>query len=217
LSEICERIGADWSEIMPALKLDRRIGQHAYLSPGLGIAGGNLERDLMTIIALSKRQGTDDEIVRACVGNSLHRRKWAARTLRQTVLARSPRAKVAVWGLAYKENTHSVKNSPALATLAELPDTGFVLHDPVVAASNLPNGFAVSAGDPVAILPEADALMILTAWPQYRSVAPEDIARTMRGRIVLDPYRVLDRHRAMVAGLEYHTLGVPAQLLPERA
>ena len=46
LAEVCERIGADWSEIAPALKLDRRIGQGAYLSPGLGIAGGNLERDL---------------------------------------------------------------------------------------------------------------------------------------------------------------------------
>jgi UDPglucose 6-dehydrogenase len=217
LSEICERIGADWSEIMPALKLDRRIGQHAYLAPGLGIAGGNLERDLMTIIALSQRHGTDDEIVRACVGNSRHRSKWAVRTLREAVLGRLPLAKVAVWGLAYKENTHSVKNSPALATLVQLPDTRFVLHDPVVTASKLPNGFAVSAGDPLAILAEADALMILTAWPQYRSVAPEDIARKIRGPVVLDPYRVLDRNRAMAAGLEYHTLGVQAQPVPERA
>ncbi len=49
LAELCEQIGADWSEIAPALKLDRRIGQHAYLAPGLGIAGGNLERDLATV------------------------------------------------------------------------------------------------------------------------------------------------------------------------
>src|ERR1019366_3465588 len=45
LAELCETIGADWSEIVPALKLDKRIGQYAYLAPGLGIAGGNLERD----------------------------------------------------------------------------------------------------------------------------------------------------------------------------
>ena len=46
LAELCEKIGADWSEIVPALKMDKRIGQHAYIKPGLGISGGNLERDL---------------------------------------------------------------------------------------------------------------------------------------------------------------------------
>jgi UDPglucose 6-dehydrogenase len=58
LAEICEHTGADWSEIVPALKKDKRIGPHAYLSPGLGIAGGNLERDLNTIIGLADRTGT---------------------------------------------------------------------------------------------------------------------------------------------------------------
>ncbi len=216
LSEICERIGADWSEIVPALKLDRRIGLHAYLAPGLGIAGGNLERDLMTIIGLSERYGTDAEIVHACLGNSRHRGQWAARTLRDVLLARSPRAKVAVWGLAYKENTHSIKNSPALATLAELPGTSFVLHDPVVPASALPDAQPVSAGDPVAMLGGADGLMILTAWPQYRAIAPADIARAMLGRIVIDPYRVLDKDRAMQAGLEYYTLGLQSGPVGER-
>jgi len=208
LSEICERIGADWSEIMPALKLDGRIGPHAYLAPGLGIAGGNLERDLATIIDLSQRYDTDAEIVHACLANSRHRSQWAVRTLREALLARSPRANVAVWGLAYKENTHSTKNSPAVAALAQFPDTCFKLHDPVVAASALPRAHPVSAGDPIEILSGADALMILTAWPQYREIAPERIARAMRGRIVLDPHQVLDRGRAMQAGLEYHTLGV---------
>jgi len=216
ISEICERIGADWSEIVPALKLDRRIGPHAYLAPGLGIAGGNLERDLATIIGLAERYGTDAQIVQANLANSRHRAQWAARTLREVLLARSPRAKVAVWGLAYKENTHSVKNSPALAMLGEMPSTDFALHDPVVPANALPNTRTVSAGDPLAMLKGADALMILTAWPQYRAIAPAEIARAMRGRIVIDPYRVLDRNRAMEAGLEYYTLGVQARPAEER-
>ena len=58
LAELCERIGADWSDIAPALKLDKRIGPGAYLSPGLGIAGGNLERDLRTIV--QHRRGEKD-------------------------------------------------------------------------------------------------------------------------------------------------------------
>ena len=49
LADICEAVGADWTEIIPALKLDRRIGPHAYLRPSLGVAGGNIERDLVSL------------------------------------------------------------------------------------------------------------------------------------------------------------------------
>src|SRR6185295_14847149 len=112
LAELCEGIGAVWSEIAPALKLDRRIGPHAYLSPGLGIAGGNLERDLATVIRLAQATGSDAGVVRAWLANSRHRRDWAARTIKRVLLDANPEATVAVWGLAYKENTDSVKNSP---------------------------------------------------------------------------------------------------------
>ena len=58
LANICEKIGADWGEIAPALKLDKRIGPHAYLAPGLGLSGGNLERDLVTVQSLAAEHGT---------------------------------------------------------------------------------------------------------------------------------------------------------------
>jgi len=70
LAEICERIGADWSEIIPALRLDRRIGPSAYLNPGLGIAGGNLERDLVTVLRLAAENGSDARVVTAWQQNS---------------------------------------------------------------------------------------------------------------------------------------------------
>ena len=56
LSEVCEKINANWFNVTKALKLDKRIGRHAYLSPGLGIAGGNLERDLSTITNIGKKK-----------------------------------------------------------------------------------------------------------------------------------------------------------------
>ena len=207
LAELCEGIGAVWGEIAPALKLDRRIGQHAYLSPGLGIAGGNLERDLATVIRMSEEVGGDAGVVRAWVANSRHRRDWAARTIKRVLLDASPEATVAVWGLAYKENTHSVKNSPSLATLRQVATARLVLHDPVVPASAAGHARATGANDPLEAVAGADALMILTPWPQYRGVAPTAIAKAMRGRIVLDPYGVLDSRAAREAGLEYHTLG----------
>lgn len=207
LAELCEEIGADWSEITPALRLDARIGRHAYLAPGLGIAGGNLERDLATIVRLSDRHHTDAGIVRAWIANSRHRRDWAVETIERVLLCRRPQAKIAIWGLAYKENTHSIKNSPSLATLRQLPHARLALHDPAVPASAAAHSHATAAATPLAALDGAEALMILTPWPEYRDIPPVEIARTMRGDIVLDPYRVLDAGAAVAAGLRYHTLG----------
>jgi UDPglucose 6-dehydrogenase len=207
LAELCEEIGADWSEIVPALQFDQRIGRHAYLAPGLGIAGGNLERDLATAIRLAQAHHTDSGIVRAWIANSQHRRDWAVHTIERVLLRHRPQAKVAVWGLAYKENTNSVKNSPALATIRQLPNTRLALHDPVVPASAAGHSHAVAFANPLAALDGTKALMILTPWPCYREIPPADIARSMSGNIVLDPYRVLDSRQAVAARLAYHTLG----------
>jgi UDPglucose 6-dehydrogenase len=207
LAELCEGIGAVWGEIAPALKLDRRIGQHAYLTPGLGIAGGNLERDLATVIRLSEEIGSDAGVVRAWIANSRHRRDWAARTIQRVLLDKNPGATVAVWGLAYKENTNSAKNSPSLATLRQLPDVRLVLHDPVVPASAAGHARATGVVEPLQAVAGADALMILTPWPQYKGIPPAAIAQVMRGKVVLDPYGVLDARAAREAGLDYHTLG----------
>jgi UDPglucose 6-dehydrogenase len=207
LAELCEGIGADWSEIVPALKLDRRIGPFAYLAPGLGIAGGNLERDLATVRRLAEAHDSDAGLVSAWSHNSGYRRDWAARTIQRVLLDKNPDAALAVWGLAYKENTHSVKNSPSLATIKQLNGTAIRVHDPVVPASAAGSSSVVAATEPLQATAGADALMILTPWPDYRRIAPADIARSLRGKIVLDPYAVIDRKAAEAAGLVYYTLG----------
>ena len=103
LAELCEAIGADWSEIAPALKLDRRIGPYAYLAPGLGIAGGNLERDLATIERIAANRQVDVGLVGAWRAVNSRRRDWALETIQAELLDRKPEAVLAIWGLAYKE------------------------------------------------------------------------------------------------------------------
>jgi UDPglucose 6-dehydrogenase len=211
LAELCERIGADWSEIAPALRLDRRIGAHAYLSPGLGLAGGNLERDLSTVMRLSEAFGTDAGVIRACVANSIYRKDWALRTLHDGVLSRLPQAKIAILGLAYKENTHSVKNSPSLALIRNLAPWTIRVYDPVVPVAAAPHPSATGADTALAAAQGADALAIMTPWPEFRALSCPDIARAMRGRLVLDPYLALDRTAALAAGLDHRTLGVSSR------
>lgn len=208
MAELCAEIGADWSEIVPALKLDKRIGAYSYLKPGLGIAGGNLERDLQTVLDYSSKTGTHSDIVRAWLDNSTHNRGWAGQVLRKHLLSAEADPLVAVWGLAYKENTHSIKNSPSLATLAQFPTTRFHVHDPAVAKEDFSHPSATRFGEVMDTVSGADALMILTPWPDYRAQDLRQVATQMRGTMVIDPYRIFDPSDVQAAGLVSHTMGV---------
>ena len=75
LAEISEIIGANWSDVIPSLKLDKRIGQYSYVKPGLGLSGGNIERDLYTIAQLGKKCGTHFNTVNAIIENSVWKEK----------------------------------------------------------------------------------------------------------------------------------------------
>lgn len=211
LAEVSESIGADWAEIIPALRLDRRIGPHAYLLPGLGIAGGNLERDLRTVQGLARRQGIDAAMIEAWLGQSAHRKGWPFAALERVLLRHKPDARIAVLGLAYKENTQSTKNSPALALLAQLRGRPVSIHDPVVPPTVVP--WANGAAEPMAAVAGADAVVIATPWPHYRALKPAALADAMAGRLILDPYRVLDGHACAAAGFTYYALGM-APLTP---
>ncbi len=205
LAELCEGIGADWSEIVPALRLDRRIGPYSYLKPGLGISGGNLERDLATVVRLAGRVESDASVVKSWIGNSAHRKGWAYRTLSEVLYADMPAAKLGVLGLAYKEDTHSTKNAPSLELLNRLNGKQVSVYDPVVKGSIVPE--AHDAGTALEACDGADAIAIMTPWADFKDLSPAEIAARMRGDIVLDPYGVLDAAEATAAGLKLHTLG----------
>lgn len=209
LAEVCERVGADWAEIVPALRLDRRIGPHAYLAPGLGIAGGNLERDLTTFCRLADAHGTDAGVVRAWIANSRHRRNWALARVHDRVIARNPDPTLAVLGLAYKADTASTKNSPSLALLSALAPFAVRAYDPVVTPHPELHPRLVAAPSALDACAGADALVIMTPWSEFRELRAEALASRLRGRTIIDPYAVLDGRACRDAGLEYCTLGVP--------
>jgi UDPglucose 6-dehydrogenase len=203
LAALCERIGADWSEIVPGLRLDRRIGMHAYLEPGLGLSGGNLERDLATLGVLSARTGASNAFVSACVELSAQRRDWPLRVLRESLDL--PRARVGVLGLAYKAGTASIKGSPAFALLASLRCAGVRAYDPVVQAE-LPAGVE-RASSALEACRDADAVVVMTPWDELRALRPGSLAQAMKGRLIVDPYRALDARACAAEGLRHCTLG----------
>jgi UDPglucose 6-dehydrogenase len=207
LAEICEAIGADWNEIVPALQLDRRIGPHAYLKPGLGIAGGNLERDLVTVQSLAARHGTEASIVTAWQRNSRHRRDWAIRQIQRTFPSKEHEAVVAVWGLAYKADTHSTKNSPSLELMRALRGHRIRAHDPVAQIDGAEFPHVTIFSSPLSAAEGADALVVMTPWPSYAALPVKELRKLLRGRVIIDPYAILDEAQCRDLGFEYHRLG----------
>jgi UDPglucose 6-dehydrogenase len=207
LAELCEKIGADWSEIVPALNLDKRIGKHSYLKPGLGVSGGNLERDLTTILEFANKFKTDAGVVKAWINNSSYRKKWPFKVLSEKIFPEIPKPKVGIWGLTYKENTHSIKNSASIELLKKIKNLHVQIFDPLVCATILKNKNFYTAKSEIDACDAIDVLIIMTPWTQFSSISLKKIMKKMNGNIIIDPYKVLDEEKCFSLGFKYFTLG----------
>lgn len=215
LAELCEAVGADWGEIVPALRLDRRIGPHAYLQPGLGLSGGNLERDLITFKTVAQAHGTDATVVEAWLSNSRRRREWTRGVLRAEVaLERQP--VIAVWGLAYKAGTRSTKNAPALSLVASLASCPVQVYDPAVTLDGAAWPQVAQAASALEACRGAEALVVMTPWPEFAEADLEQARALMRGRVIVDPVGRLDHRRCVALGFRHHRLGAPGDAADRR-
>lgn len=210
LAEICEASGAEWREIAPALRLDRRIGNHAYLGAGLGIGGGNLQRDMATIQTIAAERGTDAALVDTWAANSQYRRDWALRTLYRHVIATTDRPAIGVWGLAYKENTQSTRNSPAVHLLETLSAFDVIAYDPAAVLSDGVLPHVRRAATALEACEGRDALVVMTPWPQFTTIDARIVRRALRGSTVIDPFGVIDAGQASSHQLTHFRLGTGA-------
>lgn len=116
INELSKKIGSDWLDLKKILKLDKRIGKHSYLDPGLGISGGNLERDHINYINLSNLYKTNNSLIKSFLLNSKYQKNNFIKTLRKNI---SNYKSIFLYGITYKEGTHSTKNSIAIDIINE--------------------------------------------------------------------------------------------------
>ncbi len=207
LADLCERIGADWSEVAPALRLDPRIGPAAYLRPSLGLSGGNLERDVIALHTLAAGCGVDGSFIDAIIECNARRTRWVMDKLEALVFAEVPRPTVAVWGLAYKKGTRSLKNAPARRVLSALEGRAAVrAYDPLAGAADVGAGVLVVSRRDEAPL-GADCLLILTDWDEFAAADPAALRRIMRRPLVIDCAGALEGRRGELDGVEYVSMG----------
>lgn len=208
LADLCEEVGADWGEMAPALRLDKRIGAHAYIRPSLGVAGGNLERDLVTLKALCETYGVDAAYIETLIAYNARRYRWAHRQLERHVFRETKRPVIAVWGLAYKKDTRSTKNSMSLRVIGDLAGRAEIrAYDPLVRAADVAVRATVLPRRE-ATLEGADCLLILTDWDEF-AATPRDAWKAMRRPLVIDCVGVVDSKRTELDAVEYLGLGRP--------
>lgn len=205
LATICEQMGATWSDIEATLRLDQRIGKYAYLQPGLGISGGNLERDMVTTQKLAEKWGAPSEVVDSWLTHSRFQANWPVRKFFSEVAQNASRPVVALWGLAYKPKTHSVKNSRAIHFVNSLPEFAIRAYDPEVKSCSAAN--VSVTGTAMEALEGADCLFILTPWDEFHVKELEDMVNIMQGKVIVDPFGCLDGERCRSLGVSYHSLG----------
>jgi UDPglucose 6-dehydrogenase len=139
--------------------------------------------------------------------NSRHRRDWAIRQIQRAFPTKDHQAVLAVLGLAYKVDTHSTKNSPSVQLMRALRGHCIHAHDPVaqINAAEFPHVTIFSS--PLAAAEGADALVVMTPWPVYASLPVKELRKLLRGRVIIDPYALLNEVQCRDLGFEYHRLG----------
>ena len=203
IADLCEMTGADVREVAAIMKLDRRVGPHAFLSAGVGYAGGTLGREIRALQKLGATHGVATELFDAVATVNDRRIDHIVNRIRtvQPDLAGAP---IAVFGLTYKAGTSTLRRSASLALIAELAGAGarVAAYDPLARPDDSAGGppFVVHR-EAIAAARGASALILMAPWP--KELEPRNVAELMIRPLVLDAGNYLDRQAALAAGFEY--------------
>jgi UDPglucose 6-dehydrogenase len=208
IARLCERLGADVSDVARGMGLDPRIGSR-FLHAGIGFGGSCFPKDVGALSRMAEGAGLHPGLLRAVIEiNADARRRFVARA--DALLDGLDGRQIAVWGLAFKEDTDDLRDSPAIAIIELLQERGATVraHDPAALANARRRLTGVAlCGDPLAAAANADAVLLCTPWPLYAEVDLARLAATMRGDLVLDGRNFLDPAAVAAAGLRYEGIG----------
>jgi UDPglucose 6-dehydrogenase len=213
LARLCAKVGANIDDVTRCMGADVRIGQH-FLRPGPGWGGSCLPKDTAALLHTGQVNDVDlPEVRSACTTNAAQSARVVA-TLNRTMSAPLNHARVTALGLTFKAGTSDVRDSPALTVCAELASTGAQItgYDPRLASIDsapLRRSSIVGVDDPYLAAKDADAIVVLTEWPEFRDLNWPLIAEQAPGAVVVDTRNLLDAEALRDAGLRYVGNGIP--------
>jgi UDPglucose 6-dehydrogenase len=212
VSNLCEKVGADVQMVAKGMGLDRRIGP-MFLNAGIGFGGFCFPKDLEAFYWISKQKGYDFSLLKAVKEVNDHQKGWIARKIEEKLWNLEGKT-VALLGLAFKPNTDDMRFAPSIDVAAQLKSRGVRLRafDPVAAerAKELAEFKGVHfAKDAYDAVKGADALAVITEWPEFKTLDLKRAKRLMRTAVLLDGRNVFDPAAARAAGFEYVGVGRP--------
>ena len=187
LAEICENISANWEDIIPALRSDKRIGNYAYLKPGLGIGGGNILRDIKSLKKIAISYNSSNSLMNAILSNSQRRKLWIVEKINNLVKEKNIN-KISILGLSYKENTNSTLNSASIFLVRYFKNITFYAYDPLVKKTKAFNNLIICENYTEAIK-SSNILIVSTPHKQFLKINPNKFSNI---KFIFDPLGFID-------------------------
>lgn len=210
IAGLCEKVGADISEVARGVGLDSRIGQR-FLGAGIGWGGSCFPKDTAALLAVAEEYGYSMPIVEASRAVNARQRQAVIEKLQGTLKVLRGRT-IGVLGLAFKPNTDDIREAPALDIIRSLVDRGAQVraHDPVAVdrarevLGDLPVEFCA---EPLQVAEGADAVVLATEWDLYRQIDLARLASGMRTAVLVDGRNIYNPAAARSAGFVYLGVG----------
>jgi len=209
IASICEQIGADVKEVARGMGYDPRIG-HEYLEAGIGFGGPCLEKDLKALIRIAEDNDYEPRFLNAVLEKNEYQVRQVIAKLKELTGYLLYRKIIAIFGLAFKAGTNDMRTSLSLRVIDQLEKEGAIIraHDPLA----IPEAKKIKPSieyceDPYETVHHAEALLILTDWPEYRDLDYSRIKEQMASPNLVDGRNLLEPQALEESGFEYRGVG----------
>ena len=210
LGNLCDELGADGHRLAEVLRLEPRIGSSAMLFPGLGFSGGTLARDLQTLRGLGDQFGVDTPMLDGVQASNQAQNNMVVRRLKKIFSGELNGCHVAVLGLTYKPDTSTLRRSAALELIAGLARAGAIItaSDPRADRNELKRHTTFTFfEDPYDAAEDADVLVLMTPWKQYKELDFKVIRQRMGTPVVFDTANLWSASNLTQNGFKYFDIG----------
>ena len=206
LAAVCEAVGADIDEVVLGLGYDTRVG-HGFLKPGPGWGGSCFPKDTEALIRTADAAGYDFALLRGVIEVNREQFERIVDKIERALDGPIAGSRVAALGLTFKAGTDDLRQSPALEIITRLMTKGATVcaYDPVISDSPIP-GLALAA-DLYSACADADVVVVLTEWDEFRLMDLDHLASIVARRSVVDTRNVLDRAALLRLDFAYEGVG----------
>ena len=210
IANLCELVGADVNMVRKGIGADTRIGSK-FLYPGCGYGGSCFPKDVKALIKTAAKNGYTMEVLTAVENVNERQKERLFEKLSERFCGDLKGRRIALWGLAFKPDTDDMREAPALRVIARLLEAGadVVAYDPVAMdeCRRRIGDTIYYASDIYEAALDADAILLLTEWKQFRLPSWKVLKRTMRTPLVIDGRNIYDADELRAEGFEYTCIG----------